>query len=60
MCIEYKVDDDLSKSIKVEVLDPVNEEKHIEVVKMTYLAKPMICAGCKSLGHFVGACHRVT
>lgn len=38
-CVEYKIGDELPNYLKIEVLDPVTEEVHIEVVKVTYPLK---------------------
>lgn len=60
LCVNYKIGDDLPSNLAVEVLDPVTEAISIENVLVSYPVKPMVCTACKSLGHLVGACPKVT
>lgn len=55
MCVNYKIGDELPDKISVEVLDPVTEKKSIAEVLVQYPYKPLVCTGCHSLGHKVGA-----
>lgn len=41
-------------------LDPVTNEKSVVKVVVSYPSKPLICTGCCSLGHLVGACPKTT
>lgn len=56
LCVDYKIGDDLPDRIEVEVLDPVSEDITVEEVLVDYPFKPLVCSGCRSLGHKVGAC----
>ncbi|KAK1354387.1 hypothetical protein POM88_047643 [Heracleum sosnowskyi] len=38
--------------------DPVSGDKYIAEVNVSYFNKPLICEGCKSLGHTVAACQK--
>lgn len=60
LCVEYNIGNELPTSLDVEVLDPVSEKIMVEKVLVSYPAKPLICNACKSLGHLVGACPKVT
>lgn len=60
ICVDYKIRDDLPTKLEVEVLDPVSDEKHIEVVSVSYPQRPLVCTGCKTLGHLVGACPKIS
>lgn len=60
LCVDYKIGEELPSKIEIEVLDPVLQTKHVEEVKVSYPNKPLVCNACKSLGHLVGACPRVT
>lgn len=55
MCVNYKVGDALPDKIKVTNLD-VKGVKTVVEVKVEYANKPLLCSGCKSLGHYVTAC----
>lgn len=56
ICVEYKIGDDLPDTIQVQSLDPVMEEMVEVEVLVHYPFKPLVCSGCRSLGHKVGAC----
>lgn len=56
MCVNYKIGDELPDKIEVEALDPVSGATTVEVVQVSYPAKPLICSSCRSLGHKAGAC----
>lgn len=54
--VQYELGDPLPNEIKAATLHPVTNEESIEIVNVTYPERPMVCFGCKSLGHSVGAC----
>ncbi|KAK1360696.1 hypothetical protein POM88_045170 [Heracleum sosnowskyi] len=56
MCVNYTIGEDLPKKLEVMGLDPVTREQTKEEVLVSYPAKPLMCTGCKTLGHVVGAC----
>ncbi|KAK1388167.1 hypothetical protein POM88_016345 [Heracleum sosnowskyi] len=60
LCVEYKIGDDLPSKIEVEVMDPISELKHMEVVRVSYPNKPLICSACKALGHLTGDCPKAS
>lgn len=60
LCVDYKIGDDLPTFLEVEVLDPFSEKIVVEKVLVSYPAKPLVCHACKSLGHLVGACPKVS
>lgn len=60
ICVEYTIGNDLPSSIPVTTLDPLTGEKGIVEVHVSYPARPLVCTACKSLGHLVGACPKVT
>lgn len=37
-------------------MDPITREKSVSSVDVAHAAKPMVCNGCKSLGHLISAC----
>ncbi|KAK1388172.1 hypothetical protein POM88_016350 [Heracleum sosnowskyi] len=55
-CVEYKIGDALPDKIDVWSLDPVSGAISISEVLIHYPVKPLVCTGCHSLGHPVGAC----
>ena len=56
ICVDYNIGDDLPTKLDVEVLDPFSEELKIQEVLVSYPNRPIVCTGCKTLGHLVGAC----
>ncbi|KAL1818309.1 hypothetical protein ACET3Z_013178 [Daucus carota] len=59
MCVRYKIGDPLPEKIKVAVLDESTMElspTEFVDVEVSYPQRPMICTGCKHIGHLVGAC----
>lgn len=60
MCVEYTVGNDFPSKVDVTVMDPVSDEKSISTVLVSYPNKPLVCMGCKTLGHLIGACPMVT
>lgn len=56
MCVEYTIGDDLPSAVKVEVLNPNSDTLEMHEVLISYPNKPIICTGCCTLGHLVGAC----
>lgn len=58
-CVHYTVGNELTQKIKVLNLDAATNEKTIEVF-VSYPNKPLVCTACKTLGHRVGACQKVT
>ncbi|KAK1376687.1 hypothetical protein POM88_032880 [Heracleum sosnowskyi] len=60
LCVNYKVGEDLPTKLQVVDLDPVTGEKSIVEVLMSYPNRPLVCTACRSLGHLVGACPKVT
>ncbi|KAK1354395.1 hypothetical protein POM88_047651 [Heracleum sosnowskyi] len=54
-----KFGDPLPNVIKATATDPVSGDKYIVEVNVSYFNKPLICEGCKSLGHTVAACQKV-
>ena len=62
LCVKYTVGEPLPESVKVALMD-VNtmelSETEFATVEVSYPQKPLICSGCKSLGHLVGACPTV-
>lgn len=55
MCVDYKIGDPLPNVIPVTALNP-SGEKYVDEVHVEYVHKPLICSGCKQLGHPVTAC----
>lgn len=60
MCVNYKIGDDLPTCLEVETLDPGSELITTSQVLVSYPVKPLVCSACKSLGHLIGACPKVT
>lgn len=60
MCVQYKVGKDLPNKIEAVTMDPITEEKTTVEVLVSYPMKPLVCSGCHTLGHLVGACPKVT
>lgn len=56
MQIQYELGDPLPNEIKVKNLHPVTQEKTVETVLVSYPDRPLVCSGCKSLGHLVAVC----
>ncbi|KAK1349808.1 hypothetical protein POM88_054753 [Heracleum sosnowskyi] len=55
MCVNYKIGDPLPDSIPVIAIGP-SGGKFVEKVLVEYAHKPLICSGCKVLGHPISAC----
>lgn len=55
VCVKYDLNHPLPNSIKVMALDPYSNEKVITEVLFSYPNKPLMCTGCQSLGHMIGA-----
>ena len=56
----YNLGDPMPDSILASVLDPITEERSEVKVLISYPVRPLFCSGCKSLGHTVGACPKIT
>ncbi|KAK1401526.1 hypothetical protein POM88_001131 [Heracleum sosnowskyi] len=56
LCVNYTVGDELPRKINVTDLDPLSGEKRIVEVLVSYPARPLICSGCRAIGHIAGAC----
>lgn len=62
MCVRYKLGDPLPEKIKVAVMDINSKElspSEVAEIEVSYPQRPMVCTGCKQLGHLVGACPTV-
>lgn len=55
MCVDYKLGDDLPSSIPVKVLDNAGNHSVVDI-QVDYVNKPILCTGCKAIGHSVAAC----
>lgn len=58
MYVDYKIGNDLLEKIKAVVLDSQKNKSVVEV-NISYQEKPMVCSGCKSLGHLVHPCPKI-
>ena len=58
--VQYKLGNPLPNEVSAAVLDPETEVKSFVKVSITYPFRPLFCSGCKSLGHTVGACPKVS
>lgn len=56
ICVEYTIGKELPNKIEVMNLNPMTEKLNMVEVKVTYPNKPLMCSGCKAVGHVVGAC----
>lgn len=59
MCVRYKVGDALPETIRVALMDAHSLEFSKDAfvdIEVSYPQRPMVCSGCSSLGHMVGAC----
>lgn len=56
----YTLGDPLPTEVSAVVLDPASDDKSIVKVNISYPFRPLSCSGCKSLGHSVGACPKVS
>lgn len=59
LCVRHKVGDPLPEKIKVAVMDMEKLElstSEFADIEVSYPQRPLICSGCKKLGHMVGAC----
>ena len=62
ICVRYTVGDTLPEVIKVVVLDAETKalsSSTFAEIEVSYPQRPLVCNGCKSLGHLVGACPSV-
>lgn len=55
MCVDYKVGDELPEKITAVAID-AHGEKFTSQVTVSYISKPLVCTGCKNIGHLVSAC----
>lgn len=55
LCVNYNIGDDLPSRIPVKVLDSAGQHSVVDI-HVEYINKPLICSGCKALGHLVSAC----
>ncbi|KAL1815700.1 hypothetical protein ACET3Z_018274 [Daucus carota] len=59
MCVKYRIGDPLPEKVQVAVIDShtmeFSKDAYVDV-EVSYPQRPMICTGCHSLGHMVGAC----
>lgn len=62
MCVRYNIGDPLPESIKVAALDvktmELSNDSFVDI-EVSYPQRPMVCGGCKMLGHLIGACPSV-
>lgn len=62
LCVKYTVGDPLPESVKVALMDVNTMElskNEFATVELSYPQRPLVCSGCKSVGHLVGACPTV-
>lgn len=57
ICIKYSVGDELPNKIPVMALDLLGTKRLVEVL-VEYDQKPLVCSGCKALGHVISVCPR--
>ena len=55
MCVKYHIGNELPSKIHVTAIDAFGDKSIMEV-SVDYERKPLICSGCKALGHLVSAC----
>lgn len=55
MCVEYRVGDPLPDNISAVAID-ASGSKYTANIGVSYISKPLVCSGCKNLGHLVSAC----
>lgn len=59
ICVRYKIGDPLPETLKVAVMDfntlELSKDEFVDV-EVSYPQRPLLCTGCKGLGHLVGAC----
>lgn len=59
ICVQYTIGSPLPNEIQANVLDPVSNEITVENVEVSYPFRPLVCVGCKSLGHTAAACPKI-
>ncbi|KAK1360677.1 hypothetical protein POM88_045151 [Heracleum sosnowskyi] len=60
VCVNHSLGDALPNSVQVLSIDPLSGDKVTSEVLFSYPNKPLMCSGCNSLGHTIGACPTVT
>ena len=58
--VNYKLGDPLPNDIHVAVIDPITAERTTAKVLVSYPVRPIFCSGCKSLGHSISACPKIS
>ncbi|KAK1360679.1 hypothetical protein POM88_045153 [Heracleum sosnowskyi] len=56
VCVNHSLGDSLPNSVQVLSIDPLSGDKVTSEVLFSYPNKPLMCSGCNSLGHTIGAC----
>ena len=56
LCVDYNIGDALPTKLNVEVLEPNSDKVVLHEVLVSYPHMPVVCNGCRSLGHLIGAC----
>ena len=58
--VRYNLGDPLPNEIQATAIDPITEERYTAKVQVSYPVRPLSCSGCRSLGHPIGACPKVS